>query len=550
MAVAIPLKLLDREQQDLVFKHLRIKPKVSWFVAQKQRNYGNKDTDPPVQFYVIEGEEILVPFLFSKCLKLSIAVSPELAANVDTPGQIYNMGSETRMYLSSDKMGRPNSKVNYIKTDLTFTGTLRPYQIPIAQQALEHLDSVGTAILGLPPGFGKTILGCYLACIKKMMVAILVHRKILPGQWKNTFEKTSNAKVLIAGEKFKPGFQPNVVIFMDSQVKKFDREYRKNFGILIIDECHCFCTRSKVEPLLGFEPSYVILESATLKRQDEMEKMMYSIAGTNELKIISQRKFSLYKVETGITVNLDNDSDWNALKKAVFYNDAANKIIYDLVLCNLDRKILIITIEVNHVLLLYENLKKISQERLQSGLSKPFTVDYMCSTKRTYSDSNVLIGSLSKIGIAFDEQSFCPNYNGNPINLVIVCGSIKQESTLDQCLGRGFRSDFPVFFDIVHDHPIFKRHYQRRQKWYREHNGTIQVLRMTPPDQNNSSNANSGGSESDSEIESNCSIDDGPDELDEIGGETESTSTSVVTKQLTEEELLRKFDLLEYEDDE
>lgn len=503
MAVAIPLELLDREQQETIFKCLRLRVKPNWF-QMKQQRYRKGAQDPPIQFYEIHGSEVLVPFLFSRCLKLSMLLDPaQLAGLVANQGQtnqmretgrlsennlqnrIYQIQNgnrmETRIYLPDHLGSRPNGLKEYIKCDLRFTGQLREVQIPVVQEAVRQLDNISAVNIGCPPGFGKTIIGAYLACHYGLMVSIILHRKTLLTQWKNTFEKVTNAVVWIAGTKIPPKLRPNVVIFMASQVVKFPAEYLQSFGILILDESHCLCTRSYVEKILSFTPKYIIAESATLKRTDGMESMIHCLTGTNEIKVNLQKKFTVYKVETGVEISPDNSSDWHALKKATFYNEEINKIIIDLALYNLDRKILILSLEVAHVMLLYERLKQIGEQgysKAPDQLPRRFTVDFMCSTKKSYKDSNILISTCSKVGVGFDEAAFCSDFNGIPINLLILTGSIKEPGTLEQNVGRCFRSEEPVIFDLVSDNRILQSHYRQRKKWYIAKGGTLQTLTM------------------------------------------------------------------------
>jgi len=108
------------------------------------------------------------------------------------------------------------------------------------------------------------------------------------------------------------------------------------------------------------------------------------------------------------------------------------------------------------------------------------SVDSMAGTKSTYSDSRILVGTISKIGTGFDEKTACPNFNGVRINMLILCTSIKKASLLEQSIGRVFRAEMPVVIDLVDDNPILKRHWKERQKWYISRNGTIKTIKMIP----------------------------------------------------------------------
>jgi hypothetical protein len=118
---------------------------------------------------------------------------------------------------------------------------------------------------------------------------------------------------------------------------------------------------------------------------------------------------------------------------------------------------------VDHVMLIYEKL-----------VANKIPCDYLCSTKKTYQDAAVLIGSLSKIGTGMDQATSCPTYDGRPFDLLILVCSIKKYSMLVQNIGRCFRSKHaPSVFHLVDSDDIYKSHWYKCRKWYLTHGGTI-----------------------------------------------------------------------------
>ena len=270
------------------------------------------------------------------------------------------------------------------------------------------------------------------------------------------------------------------------------------------------------------QPQFVIAETATLERKDDqMHVMIYAMCGTHGIFVISQKPFTVYKIETGLEPKVDNASDWHGIKKDLLYREERNQIIIDLVMKNLGYKILILTLEIEHVLLLYEKLKDLK-----------ISCDYMCKTKKSYSDSTVLVGTVSKIGTGFDEASFCPNYNGIPINFLILAGSIKNAALIEQNVGRAFRSEHPLVFDLVDDHPITKRHFNERRKWYTSRNGKINALQMTGGLGGNGGNGVSGvsGVEVNGEVVKEEELDD--DRFLDLPDDYEDWTESVVDSTL------------------
>lgn len=385
--------------------------------------YNRDQTPSPILFFRTHGDTIHLPFLFAASLF-------QITPNIDIPFPV---------------------------SDLTFTGTLRENQIPIEQEAWGQLERWGTTTLGLPPGTGKTILGASLASRPKLLTCVLVHREILTIQWKNTFTTNTNAQVWIVGEPNPPP-TCNVMICMDTRWDMIPEAVRNTIGFLIIDEAHAFCTPGRVDCLLAFHPKYILVESATLQREDGMESMIYAIAGSHGVFRESNKTFNIMKINTNMKPvrkqNRMGGVDYTALVQDTAFDARRNQIIINLVVANLQHKILILTALKDHATLLYNHLQKLG-----------IPCDYLCGTKRGYKDSAVLIGTVSKIGTGFDPATSCPTYAGRPFDLLILACSMKKYSMLVQNIGRVFRAEFPTVMYLLDNDDIFKAHWYKTRKW-------------------------------------------------------------------------------------
>ena len=74
----------------------------------------------------------------------------------------------------------------------------------------------------------------------------------------------------------------------------------------------------------------------------------------------------------------------------------------------------------------------------------------------------------------------CPDWGGQRSNMLILTGSTKSLSGLEQFTGRVFRADFPTIIDLVDDNRICKGHWTKRRKWYEDEdrNGEIHYIAM------------------------------------------------------------------------
>lgn len=425
MAYAIKRSTISQENVEKIRSMLCLKPDTP--NSKYNRNY----TPDPILFYNIEGDTLHLPFLFAASL----------------------------LHIN------PNLDISYPVTQLTFTGTLRPNQVPVETEAWGQLETYGTSTLGLYPGFGKTILGASLASRSKLMTCVLVHREILTGQWKKTFEDNTNGHVWIVGERNPPAIC-DVIICMDTRWSHIPKEMRDAIGFLIIDEAHAFCTPTHVSCLLAFHPKYILAETGSLHRDDGLHSMIYAICGDHGVHRESNKPFNVMKIMTNTKPirrkNRMGGIDYAHLVETTLCDQRRNRIIFDIVARNTQFKILILTSLKAHATFLHTGIE-------QMGIPS----DFLCGTKRGYTDSVVLVGTTSKIGTGFDPATSCPTYAGRPFDLLLLVCSMKKTSVLVQNVGRIFRCEFPTVMYFVDNDDIFKNHWYKARKWFLAHGGII-----------------------------------------------------------------------------
>ena len=426
MAFSISRSQLSKELQEKIVKDLSIFPEDDFFAKQKFRAVSE-----PVPFFVVNSTTVQLPIAYASKL-------------FGVPG---------------------NDHLQLPTMSLQFTGTLREKQIPVAEEAYGYLKKYGAVILALHPGFGKTIEGAYLAAQFSLLTVILVHRELLLKQWDHTFSHNTDARTWIVGEPL-PTEMPNVIICMDTRWGKIPPEWRSYVGTLIIDEAHAFCTRSHVECLLAFQPKYVIAESASLERDDEMHKMILAITGNIIIYRDFSGPFTVYKTLTGVqperTFDVRGQLKWSAFQESTLMNEKRNAIILNLIRGYAYKKILVLTALKEHTKLLHGWVT-------QLGIG----CDFYCGTKKAYQDAAVLVGTMSKIGTGFDPATSCDTYDGRPFEILILASSIKKYAMLTQNVGRVFRCENPTIFHLVDDDPIYQRHWTKCLKWYTPRGGSI-----------------------------------------------------------------------------
>ena len=430
MSVRVNLDQLTDQQKKIIREKLFFQPKKTNFSVNK---FVSTEKDP-VLFYWIDkpNNQIVLPYTFANSL----------------------LGKHI------------NSSLDYPPGKFNFTGKLRDNQIPVAETALQQLRTSGTTTLSLPTGFGKSILGAYLSCQCGGLALVLTPRETIQTGWIKTYSSSTNAGIWVIDSKMKIPEQCNVILTMDGKFEKIPYQIRKMVSTLIIDEAHMFCTPTQVPVLLGTVPKYVIACSATLSRPDDMHRMITSIVGNHQIEVKNDKKFTVYKFLTGISTPLVKNkmgtTDFSKLTAALANDPIRNAFIVDLIEKNPQHKIMLLSWSKKHISLLYDILKK-------RGVS----VDYLIGTKSSYVDSQVLLGSISKVSTGFDSKNVAIDFDGVDISMLILVGSTKSYNLHIQSIGRCFRSESPVIIDFVDNNRISKSHWNARRKHYQEMNCEI-----------------------------------------------------------------------------
>lgn len=175
-----------------------------------------------------------------------------------------------------------------------FKGNLRWEQ----KEALTALLKYETGILSTATGFGKTVVALALIAERKERTMIIVSSTALLKQWEdavNSFleirtisEKTSrrkNANSSIGiwnGSKKRLSGVIDIVMLQSlaSSIDKGEFDFASEYGMVIVDECHHIAAEKSRIVLSVFNSKYVYGLSATVKRRDGLERIVYSQCGS------------------------------------------------------------------------------------------------------------------------------------------------------------------------------------------------------------------------------------------------------------------------------
>lgn len=168
-------------------------------------------------------------------------------------------------------------------TQVEFCGTLRDEQKLAAQQFIDAVQcptKMG-GILSLFCGGGKTVLALYLAAYFKKKTLILVHKEFLLNQWKEEIRSFLPSATIGLIKQSKVIVDRDIVIASVQSIamRDYPDELFKDFGMVIIDECHHMGAEVFSRALPKITSRVMLGLSATLERNDGMSKVFYWYLG-------------------------------------------------------------------------------------------------------------------------------------------------------------------------------------------------------------------------------------------------------------------------------
>ena len=419
-------------------------------------------------------------------IKEELTVEPYLIFNKKQKPKSFPVYLENDKYLcvpkyyGLSKFGKPdkNKEIMGETIDINFLGTLRDDQQEVINFVLSKLELEDGGLLCIRAGWGKTTGALYIATELKKKTLIIVHKSFLLNQWIKRAEQFTNAKVgIIQQNKIDIDGKQIVIGMLQSIAKdKYDTEIFKDFGLVIFDEAHHAPSEyfSRALPIIACKKTLSL--TATPKRQDKLEKVLYWYLGpilytipsekNNTLLVktfkynITHEKFKEYKLYDG-TINRSK-----TINKLVEIN-VRNQFIVDQIkelLLEEGRKIMILSDRREHLI----ELKKIL-DKLELATTS-FYIGRMKQSKLDESEkAQVIFGTFPMASEGLD----IPDLN----TLIMTTPRKEIEQTVGRIL-RKIHEVQPVVVDIVDQLPSFSRQGMIRRKFYKNNNYIIKIYEV------------------------------------------------------------------------
>lgn len=410
--------------------------------------------------------------------------------------RIISCSEETKDYISLPRGNEPDlicllQKINikYEIIDKTnrgrpisveFIGSLRDEQPMALSRLLMHDNGVlcGTT------AFGKTVVAISLIAERKVNTLVLVDKVSLAEQWRKKVpqflkikeEKKGGGNIgqLGAGKNELKGIIDIAIIQSLNRLGEI-KDCIRDYGMIIVDECHHVSAVTFENVLKKANAKYVYGLSATPKRKDGQELIIFMQCGKiryrdDAKKQAERRPFEHYVIPVFTKFRVPmfkDDASIHELYSEMVNDEIRNQIIIDDFINSYEsgRNCILLTQRTAHVKWFEENLKEKIPNiiSLTGSKAKREKFESMRSLCETPANRNIAIVATGKyIGEGFDEPR---------LDTLFLAMPISWKGTLEQYAGRLHRlcenKKEVQIFDYVDIHvKMFEKMYQKRLSGY------------------------------------------------------------------------------------
>lgn len=373
-----------------------------------------------------------------------------------------------------------------------FNGILRPEQDTAVNALLQHENG----ILSATTAFGKTIIGSYIISQRKVNTLILVHTSALLEQWKKSLsqfltideplpkqpKKRGRKKEIsiigqLGGTKNTLGGKIDIAIMQSLVSGDEVKDFVKDYGMVIVDECHHVSAVSFEKILKTVNAKYVYGLTATPTRQDGQQPIIFMQCGGIRYQVDAKEqaeksgfkrfvvpRFTSFKKPIGVD---DKDFGITKIYSAIAENELRNKLIITDVIeaLNKGRTPIVLTQRSDHVALLADALDKSCQNVIRligknSAKEKRETLERLHAIPKD--EQFVIVATGKYVGEGFDEPR---------LDTLFLAAPISWKGTLQQYAGRLHRSyegkENVIVYDYVDVHiKMLESMYHKRVSGY------------------------------------------------------------------------------------
>lgn len=366
-----------------------------------------------------------------------------------------------------------NDETVSIETTYEMSVNLRDYQ----REAIAHALKYRQGVIISPCGSGKTVMGvCFIAMSKQKALWITHTKDLLYQTIKQVggFLSISPENVGIIGDGSNRIGEKMTVALVQSLIH-FDKEIiRKSFGTIVIDEAHRVPSKTFYEVVDISAAKYRLGLTATPKRKDGLESVLYRVVGQTVYRITEKDLLKedqilipqINKLHTNFECSSKN---FQSLMKKLVEDSERNQFIVNKLKESLGSKdvALVLSCRVSHCHLL--------QKLIKTAL--PNVASSVLTGKTTKREREAILEGARQghLTIIIATQVADEGLDIPLLSKLYLATPTKSKAKLKQQIGRIMRKvatkDTPIVYDFIDKKvPIFKRHANIRNIVYAELN--------------------------------------------------------------------------------
>lgn len=374
---------------------------------------------------------------------------------------------------------------------VSFNGDLRVGQELAADRMLQYDHGV----LSATTAFGKTVVCSYLISQRKVNTLILLQSKDLQEQWveelnrfliideeppiyktKSGREKKRDSVIgILTGNKNTLTGIIDVAMVGSMYSKGNFNDFINSYGMVIMDECHHCGSNTSVEVMQKVNARYVYGVSATPKRGDNLEKIIYMLLGpirhsytAKERAVAQGIGHFVYPRFTRVIDLNESKNDINGAYELISENRVRNELIME------DTKTAVSSGRTPVILTRYKEQAKYLYEHLSAAADYVFIL-YGDNSDKENSEirrrlrevpknkSLILVATGQKIGEGFDYPR---------LDTLMLAAPVSFAGRLEQYIGR-LNRDYEgkkdvIVYDYIDSHiRVFENMYFKRLRTYK-----------------------------------------------------------------------------------
>ena len=369
-----------------------------------------------------------------------------------------------------------------IKTDYNFVGTLNKKQEKVMNELLKY----DTGVLCATTGFGKTVIAAKIISKLKVNALVLVNRNSLLEQWKErlSYFLDINKKEIgqIGASKENLNGKLDIASVQSLTKKENMEDLVKNYGLVIVDECHHVAAYGFEQVMKAIRSKYVYGLTATPTRKDGLHKIIYMQCGDIRVRVANRELKQNRKMEHVVIVKntgykFIGEEEKQKLQISELLNDMCNNVFRnEIIIEDIKQSVLqgripiVLTERVDHLKILKEGL----EEKLK-GLGIPVVIYKGTMGKKQAVEVQNILREADEEGrpriILATSSSIGEGFDDSRLDTLFLTMPVSWKGRIIQYVGRLHREhdgkNKVIVYDYLDNMKVLDKMFERRMRGYK-----------------------------------------------------------------------------------